>query len=237
MALLLAALLGSNGAELSTKVHYTGYLDQRSRLEYAGPQSESVLAQLPPGPLALCVVGGGQDGHALAEAFVEAELPPGMSGAVVTGPYMAADVRQRLRRAAERRERRLVLDFVPEPAPLIKRADRVIAMGGYNTVCEVLSFEKHALIVPRVKPEVEQWIRAQRMRDLGLLDVLHPDELTPARLTAWLAQDLGLPPAAHSRVDFGGLVAVPQLLAELLGVPVSPIPGTVRAVRAAVSAR
>src|SRR5207244_5231712 len=64
----------------------------------------------------------------------------------------------------------ILLEFVPDPVPLIERADRVIAMGGYNTICEVLSFEKHALIVPRVKPEPEQWIRAERLRDLGLID-------------------------------------------------------------------
>jgi predicted glycosyltransferase len=32
-----------------------------------------------------------------------------------------------------------LIDFLPEPVALVERADRVIAMGGYNTVCEVLS--------------------------------------------------------------------------------------------------
>ena len=45
-------------------------------------------------------------------------------------------------------------------------------MGGYNTVCEVLSFQKQALIVPRVRPRSEQWIRAERLRDLQLIDVI-----------------------------------------------------------------
>jgi len=90
-------------------------------------------------------------------------------------------------------------------------------MGGYNTICEVLSFEKHALIVPRVHPEPEQWIRAQRLRDLGLIHVLHPDELSPAALSAWLARDLGPPPASRSRIDVGGLTRIPSLMEELLG--------------------
>src|SRR5205807_10621038 len=101
--------------------------------------------------------------------------------------------------------------------------DRIIAMGGYNTVCEALSFEKHALIVPRVNPEPEQWIRAQRFRDLGLVDVLHPGALSPVALTEWLARDLGPPPASRSRIDFDGLTRIPGLLAELLGVPAGPL--------------
>jgi predicted glycosyltransferase len=56
------------------------------------------------------------------------------------------------------------------------------------------------------------------MRELGLVEVLHPDQLTPRALTEWLARDLGPPPAARSRVDLGGLTRIPSLLAELLGV-------------------
>jgi len=103
----------------------------------------------------------------------------------------------------------------------VERADRVIAMGGYNTICEILSFEKHALIVPRIGPGSEQWIRAQRMRDLGLIEVLHPDQLRPQALSEWLARDLGPPPASRSRVDVGGLTRIPGMVAELLGI--SPV--------------
>ncbi|PYO92537.1 MAG: glycosyltransferase [Gemmatimonadetes bacterium] len=201
---------------VASKVRYTGYLDQRPRLAFAGAPVAPVLANLPPGKLALCVVGGGVDGHALTEAFVAAELPPDTTGLVVTGPYMPPEQRRRLLERAQHHPRCDVLEFVPDPVPLIDRADRIIAMGGYNTICEVLSFEKHALIVPRVHPEPEQWIRAQRLRDLGLIEVLHPDDLSPGALSEWLARDLGPPPASLSRVDVGGLTRIPTLLGELL---------------------
>jgi predicted glycosyltransferase len=110
-----------------------------------------------------------------------------------------------------------VIDFVPDPVLLLDRAERVVAMGGYNTMCEVLSFEKHALIVPRVLPKPEQWIRARRMRDLGLVEMLHPDRLTPAAITEWLERDLGAPPRSRRRIDMAGLQRIPLLLAELLG--------------------
>ena len=208
--------------EVAEKVHYTGYLDQCPRLHLAGTTAPAPMS-LPQGRLALCMVGGGHDGDALVEAFFQAELPPDTTGVVVTGPLMAREIRQRLRRRAARRSRFAVLDFVPETAPLIQRADRIIAMGGYNTVCEVLSFEKHALIVPRVAPEPEQWIRAERMRDLGLLHVLHPDDLTPKALTQWLARDLGAAPATRRRIDLDGLARIPALVRDLLGEPVRAV--------------
>ena len=102
-----------------------------------------------------------------------------------------------------------------EPGFLLRRAERVVAMGGYNTVTEVLSYRKHALIVPRVEPRLEQFVRAERLRDLGLLDVLHPDLLHPSTLSAWLRRD----PAgarSHDHVDLNGLQRLPRYLDELL---------------------
>jgi predicted glycosyltransferase len=214
---------------VAAKVHFTGYLDQRPRLEFARAQAGQVLANLPPGRLAVCVVGGGQDGAALAWAFVRADLPLDTTGVVVTGPFMPGEIRQRLRRFVERRPNLKLLEFVPEPAALINRADRVIAMGGYNTMCEVLSFEKHALIVPRVSPKPEQLIRAERMRDLGLIDMLHPDQLNPRALARWLARDLGPPPACRSLIDFGGLTRIPNMLADVMEVSARPMRQVVEA--------
>ena len=207
-------LPGADG--VAARVCYTGYLDQSDRLTYAEAESRPLLSSLPPGPLAVCVVGGGRDGFALAETFIEAALPEPMAGVLVSGPFMSDDVRERLRAGAQTRPRKYLLNFLPDPLPLIRRADRVIAMGGYNTVCEVLSFDKHALIVPRVDPEPEQWIRAQRMRELGLIDVLHPDRLSPEALTDWLARDLGPRVSSRDRIDLNGLARIPELLAELL---------------------
>jgi predicted glycosyltransferase len=196
-------------------IRYTGYLDARERLAFPGRQASSLLASIPSGHLVLCLVGGGQDGLALAEAFLKTDLPRKTTGVLVTGPYMPRAQFERLCRVARARGCVRVVEFIDEPARLIQRADRVIAMGGYNTMCEVLSFRKRALIVPRVSPKPEQWIRAERFRERGLVDVLHPDALRPEALRAWLARRLGPPPSCSRIVQLDGLRRIPDLLESL----------------------
>jgi predicted glycosyltransferase len=205
--------------DVAAKVRYTGYLDQRARLGVGGLDGKDPVAALglSPGRLALCLVGGGQDGAELAEAFVEAELPEDTNGVLIAGPCMPAEVRRRLARRSARHPGRRVVPFMREPTRLLRHADHVVAMGGYNTVCEILSFGKPALIVPRVKPRCEQLIRAERLRALGLVDVLHPADLSPAALSAWFARDPAPVPPARGRIDLDGLSRIPRLLRELLG--------------------
>lgn len=207
-------------ADVCSKIRFTGYLDQRKRLAFTsgeGPDSLAELA-LPPGRIMLCLVGGGQDGEALADTFSKAELPADACGVIVTGPFMSAPFQHQLAERAAANPRLRLLKFIAEPTTLVGRADRVIAMGGYNTVCEVLSFQKRALIVPRVKPRREQIIRAERLRDLGLIHLLEIDKLNAAALSEWMARDVP-PPDIAGRINLNGLDRLPSLAAEVLALP------------------
>ncbi len=199
------------------KLRYTGYFDQRQRLKFMDIESIQAFKSLnlSSGKLALCLVGGGQDGALLAETFACAELPKDMNGIILTGPFMPREIRQRLQNYAAQRANLRVLEYLAEPTLLLNRADRVIAMGGYNTTCELLSFQKRSLIIPRIKPRKEQLIRAERLQALGLIDVLHPLRLKPAALTDWLMQELP-PPQVRNCVDLNGLTRIPQFLDEIL---------------------
>jgi predicted glycosyltransferase len=201
--------------EVASKLRYTGYLDQRARLDFVRPCDDGprILGTLPRGRMCLCTVGGGQDGVALARTFVSTPLPRGTFGLLLAGPQMPMEILQDLRRRTEPDGSVRVLRFVPEPAPLFARADRLITMGGYNSTMEAVSFAKPALIVPRVTPRREQWMRAERFRALGLVDVLHPDELSPESLGSWLAQERERPRLSN-RVDLHGLRRVVEFLGE-----------------------
>jgi predicted glycosyltransferase len=69
-----------------------------------------------------------------------------------------------------------VIDFDSRLEELIFDAKAVVSMGGYNTFCEILSFDKPALIVPRTIPREEQLLRAQRAAELDMVDMLLPDD-------------------------------------------------------------
>jgi predicted glycosyltransferase len=202
-------------ADIAAKVRYVGYLDPRQRLSVAAPGVPSTPDER---PLALCLVGGGQDGAAVALAFSQATLPSGWRGIVVAGPLMPSGDRQELHQQAAHRSDLMVLDDYSEPTQLVRQAQAVISMGGYNTTCEVLAFETRTLIIPRVKPRREQWLRAKRLQALGLVDMLHPDQISPMVLSQWLAGS-DAPQARVRRrdpIDLGGLDRLPQLVTGLL---------------------
>ncbi len=205
--------------EIAAKTVFTGYLDQCQRLTEAAktPRDGAIERLWQPGTQRVaCIVGGGQDGAALATAFCSAELAEGVSGVVLAGPCMPEEDRRSLQCLAERHGRIRYVDSMPEADALIHSADRVVAMGGYNTVCSVLSFNRPALIVPRVRPRVEQLIRASRLSELGLISMIHPDQLTSRSITNWIAAADNRSSASRAALDLSGLSRMPRMLLDLL---------------------
>ncbi|MCA9028470.1 MAG: hypothetical protein KDA86_24885 [Planctomycetaceae bacterium] len=202
---------------------FTGYLDQRWRLRFHRPQpmpASNGLSIETADRLIVVAVGGGQDGVALSRAFCQSQLPKGSQGVLLTGPCMPEEDRNELRILANRNGEVKVIEQLVEADVLIEAADRVIAMGGYNTVCSILSFGKPALIVPRVHPRREQLIRAQRMADIGLIDYLHPDGLSPEALTIWMQADISRLTRQKQSVDLNGLERINKLFGDLIDRPV-----------------
>ncbi|HHN79104.1 MAG TPA: glycosyltransferase [Phycisphaerales bacterium] len=216
-------------ADVAGKIRYLGYLNPRDvptggRESSAGSHALVEAMDLPARDVTLCVIGGGRDGVPLATEFLRARLPEGGGGILVTGPLMAGEDRAMLHMLADERDDMRLIEFVTNPQPLMCCADRVISMGGYNTVCEVLAFQKRALIIPRVSPRREQIIRAERFEALGLLDMLPPDDLTAEALSAWIDADEGPVRAAQHVIDFGGVRRLPRMLNEALRAKSPPAP-------------
>lgn len=173
--------------DVTAKMRPLGYFHQGDRLQYlAQPWTETLGNWNLPPRFVLGAVGGGQDGETLAIAFAQIPFTADLPGVLLTGPFMPKSVRQKLKVSAQKNPHLTILPYCSEPTMLMWAAERVITMGGYNTTCEILSFQKPALIIPRIKPRQEQWLRATRLKQLGLVDVLHPDQVNAQNLTAWL---------------------------------------------------
>jgi predicted glycosyltransferase len=138
-------------------------------------------------PRLLSTSGGGADGYPMLSASVEAleaveqDLGERVSWTAVTGPLMQDPDYQRLRLIGKRTGAR-VRRFVDNMPTLLGRASVVVGMGGYNTVCDVLSHRVPAVIVPRHGPSREQSLRADRLAARGLATTLPLLECTPAAL-------------------------------------------------------
>lgn len=195
------------------KFHYTGYLNRcLPPVTSANTCHAKETLDLPPGETLLCLAGGGQDGSAIARLVCEAKLPDEMNLVVLTGPFMPSAMRWKLCAHAAANTRFRVYEFHPEPMRLLARADRIISMGGYNAISEILSLGKKALIIPRVSPRREQLIRAERLEKMGLLDMVHPGKVKPESVTDWLVDDVAPPQCATELIDFDGLKRIPSLL-------------------------
>ena len=158
------------------KTIFTGYLRREEPQSQIGPSTASVLD----GPFILVTAGGGGDGDAVFDWVLKAyEHVPDMPlpALLVLGPFMQSDLQNEYMQRAAALPNVEAIAFDARIESLMVRAAGVVGMGGYNTFCEILSFDKPSLIVPRTVPRLEQFIRASRARDLGLISVLVDDEV------------------------------------------------------------
>lgn len=158
---------------LNDKISYVGFLDRESN-SIASSESHAL-----PDKYILVTAGGGGDGIAIMEQVLAArEFDPNIDFPVVMvlGPFMKLENRDRIRLRASRLANVTVIDFENRMEVLMQNAVGLVGMCGYNTFCEVLSFDRKALFVPRTKPREEQYIRAKRSTELGLSSMLTPEE-------------------------------------------------------------
>jgi len=189
-------------AELAAKVRYCGYLGRRP--------PAAVDARIYDRPLVLANGGGGVDGSQLARAFIgaAARLRPRRAGTwlMVTGPMLDNATHESLAHAGEAAGL-TVRRMLPDLRAHVALADCVVSMAGYNTCCDLLSFRRPSVIVPRHGPSREQAIRAERFADWGVASVVPAHDADPDRLADAIATvlDGALPPPAP--VSLGGLDA------------------------------
>ena len=166
---------------LRDKLAFTGFLRRKA---YAQEPAKPGTADRRP---LLVTAGGGGDGAQLMNQVIAAfELDATLKRPVkmVLGPFMSAEEREAIRQRAAPHAAISLIDFDTKLETLMQSVAGIVSMGGYNTFCEILSFDKRALIVPRVNPREEQLIRATRAAELGLVDMLRPEQADDPALMA-----------------------------------------------------
>lgn len=200
------------------KIRYVGYLEREpSRRPPAQVRAE---IQMERDRLVVVTAGGGGDGYELFRSVLEAlRLRPDSRSfdcLLVGGPLMSQADRIGLLELASTGTAVHFLDFTEDMASYIGAADVVISMGGYNSVCEILSQGRSAIIVPRVTPRAEQLIRAEALARRGLVRMIHPNELTPEHMLAEVNRLLAEPIMPAVPLALHGLPAVHAELVQLL---------------------
>lgn len=196
--------------EVTAKTRFCGYLRRPTVRRVPRTDAARVLV----------TTGGGGDGLAVIETYLTGlQMVPEdvkLRTTVVLGPQMpAADRAALLERYGSRADVQFV-DFEPDLANRYADADVVVSMAGYSTVCELLSFDLRAVLVPRAHPVGEQLLRARLLAERGLFDYVEPAELAPAVLMARVLATLTRPEPSASTVDLDGLSRVRARVAALL---------------------
>jgi predicted glycosyltransferase len=208
--------------KLLEKVHFCGYIRKEPGLKRRNVVREELQIQANE-KFVLVTPGGGQDGYHLIKNYLVGlgEIPVAnkFRSLIICGPEMEESQKQELYQMAAQYLDVHIREFTDDLMSCMDAADLVVSMGGYNTVTEILSLSKKAIVVPRVKPAKEQLIRAERLANLGLIKMIHPETLTPENLMETVVEQLSnsnshLPAAA--RLDLDALPRITYYLENLL---------------------
>ena len=192
------------------RITYTGYLRRTPSELQLLPELLGIIDK----DFLLVTPGGGGDGEALIDHVLSAyEHDPTIPhpALLVFGPFMLPEQRAVFASRAGRLANVRSITFSARLESLMARAAGVVAMGGYNTFCEILSFDKRALIIPRTVPRLEQFIRTKRAAELGLLAMLSEDQARDPQVMAGALRRLAQqPPPSAVRIP-GLLDGMPEV--------------------------
>ncbi len=184
---------------IANKLIFTGYIPRKIPSPDEVREIRKGLDIAPEERLVTVTTGGGGDGFmvldsylAMLETMAKGSDTPLFKSVLITGPFLSEDDK----RAVLERARALGViahGFFTDMEQLFSASDLVVCMGGYNTVCEILSQQTPSLVIPRETPRKEQLIRAMAMEKRGLLDYIPWAGVSPELLGEKILGILGHP--------------------------------------------
>jgi predicted glycosyltransferase len=163
---------------IMNKTHFTGYLckpDAQKSLKLLFSRKINLDE-----PFILVTTGGGGDGDQVTECVLKTYEQYGhllWPALIILGPFMSEDLKKKMLALSEQLPFVEIVEFEKELEAYMSKASAVVAMGGYNTFCEILELNKPALMIPRTFPRKEQFIRAKNAEKLGLISYVSLEEV------------------------------------------------------------
>jgi predicted glycosyltransferase len=162
-------------AYISRKMVFTGYIPRKMPSESQIQRARKDQGLQNGEKLIVVTTGGGGDGYCVMDAYLSMlereNRPLPIKNVLITGPFMPKQDRKKVFKRARKLGVR-TYHFYRNMEKLLAAADLVVSMGGYNTICELLSLGTLPLIVPRDTPRKEQLIRAKIFHRNQLVDYI-----------------------------------------------------------------
>lgn len=174
-------------------IRYTGYVD-----ENADP--------VPPGDREGILVSGGSSSASLPlyrAAVAAAQEIADRPWRILIGRGVAEAEFQELSTQAPAHV--VVERARPDFRALLARAELSVSQAGYNTVVDLLRSGVRSVLVPfEAGHETEQRLRAERLKALGLAEIVSEADLSPQALAEALRRSLSRPPAPPPSMALDG---------------------------------
>ena len=208
---------GLSGA-VAAKTMCVGYLG--TTVDFARARARRGELGAPGRAMVVGTVGGGEDGYPVLAALLEAhrrgfERVP-FTPVLIGGPLMPVSDRRRLRAASAAVRGVRFLDEVTDLPECLAAADAVVAMAGFNTVCELFAAARPAVVIPRTARGSDQANRGVVLARHRLALTMSWDELQPAALAEAVGRLLDgtvrLAPPPHLEGGDGFVAVVDSLL-------------------------
>ncbi|GAB4207411.1 MAG: glycosyltransferase [Coleofasciculaceae cyanobacterium] len=204
--------------DIQCDVQYTGFVAQSpSSPEKANVASESE-------PMILVSVGGGRIGYELLEAAInsswllEMEIPHKIQ--IFTGPFLPESEFLSLQQAALNRGNVKLDRYASDLLSYMEKAALSISLTGYNTTMNILRTGVRAIVVPlgHDNQDREQLVRTSKLEQLGIVEVIRPNDLNHIHLTQKIMTCLKKKPVARTSnlFDLEGAPKTASFLKALL---------------------
>jgi predicted glycosyltransferase len=168
----------------------------------------------------LVTTGGGGDGSRMIETYLEGlaknsfKFP--MFSKIIFGPQMPDETRNDLLARFGNLSNTSFSNFEADLTSHYAEANLVISMAGYNTVCELLSHRKQAILIPRSEPVREQLIRAKLLEDLGIFKMIDSKHLTSDTLMQKISEAFTQETDQTNLPELDGLARINERIENLL---------------------